>query len=138
VYCPSTDREHQRVILGLQMESSSGNEARPREATKAHELNETIPLQQVDRVKNWQEARLKAKMLTHPLFSQMLSAHVGCLRIATPVDQLTKIDDQLTQSHQVVDKYSVFAPEEGEDVEDKEEIDMFMVSLGCLNIMIQE
>ncbi|CAM6105560.1 unnamed protein product [Calypogeia fissa] len=136
-------REHQGVILGLHMESGSGNEARPRNASNAgehaHERDESMPgLPPVDRVKNWQEARLKAKLLTHPLFSQMLHAHVGCLRIATPVDQLPKIDEQLGQSQSVLEKYSVFAPEEGEDIEDKDELDDFMRNYTMILLNMQE
>lgn len=52
---------------------------------------------------DWQT---KAHILSHPLFEQLLSAHVSCLRIATPVDQLPRIDAQLAQSHQVLAKYS--------------------------------
>lgn len=55
---------------------------------------------------NWQTARCKAEILSHPLYEQLLSAHVSCLRIATPVDQLPRIDAQLAQSQQVVAKYS--------------------------------
>ncbi|KAG0495794.1 hypothetical protein HPP92_000485 [Vanilla planifolia] len=55
----------------------------------------------------WQNARYKAEILAHPLYEQLLSAHVACLRIATPVDQLPRIDAQLAQSQHVVAKYSV-------------------------------
>ncbi|RWW47765.1 hypothetical protein BHE74_00046219 [Ensete ventricosum] len=53
-----------------------------------------------------ERARCKAKIVGHPLFEQLLSAHVACLRIATPVDQLPRIDAQLSQSHHVVAKYT--------------------------------
>ncbi|CAL9043759.1 unnamed protein product [Musa banksii] len=46
-----------------------------------------------------ERARCKAKIVGHPLFEQLLSAHVACLRIATPVDQLPRIEAQLSQSH---------------------------------------
>ena len=52
---------------------------------------------------NWQHT---AEILSHLLYEQLPSAHVACLRIATPVDQLPRIDAQLTQSQQVFDKYS--------------------------------
>ncbi|OIW09289.1 hypothetical protein TanjilG_01260 [Lupinus angustifolius] len=56
-------------------------------------------------------AQWKAEILGHPLYEQLLSAHVGCLRIATPVDQLPRIDAQLAQSEDVVAKYSnTFGP----------------------------
>ncbi|KAK6151659.1 hypothetical protein DH2020_014294 [Rehmannia glutinosa] len=56
---------------------------------------------------NWEREKCKADILSHPLYEQLLSAHVSCLRIATPVDQLPRIDAQLAQSQQVVAKYSV-------------------------------
>ncbi|KAJ0788680.1 putative transcription factor Homeodomain-TALE-KNOX family [Helianthus annuus] len=57
---------------------------------------------------DWEFAKCKADILAHPMYDQLLSAHVSCLRIATPVDQLPRIDAQLAQSQQVIDKYSVF------------------------------
>ncbi|CAL0319141.1 unnamed protein product [Lupinus luteus] len=56
----------------------------------------------------WQSGRYKAEIVAHPLYEQLLSAHVSCLRIATPVDQLPRIDDQLALSQNVVAKYSSF------------------------------
>ncbi|KAF2310511.1 hypothetical protein GH714_013324 [Hevea brasiliensis] len=53
---------------------------------------------------NWERAKCKAEILGHPLYEQLLAAHVACLRIATPVDQLARIDTQLAQSQQVVAK----------------------------------
>ncbi|CAN6459783.1 unnamed protein product [Victoria cruziana] len=55
----------------------------------------------------WQNARRKAEILAHPFYDQLLSAHIACLRIATPVDQLPRIDAQLAQTQQVVAKYAV-------------------------------
>ncbi|EYU34921.1 hypothetical protein MIMGU_mgv11b016217mg [Erythranthe guttata] len=49
---------------------------------------------------NWEREKYKADILSHPLYEQLLSAHVSCLRIATPVDQLPRIDAQLAQSQQ--------------------------------------
>jgi len=77
-------------------------------------------------VVNWQNARYKADILTHPLYDQLLSAHVACLRIATPVDQLPRIDAQLAQSQQVVNKYSALGSHQGLVPDDKE-LDQFMV-----------
>nr|XP_027066652.1 homeobox protein knotted-1-like 11 isoform X1 [Coffea arabica] len=54
----------------------------------------------------WEKDKCKAEILNHPLYDQLLSAHVSCLRIATPVDQLPRIDAQLAQSQHVVAKYS--------------------------------
>ncbi|TKY58106.1 Homeobox protein knotted- 3 [Spatholobus suberectus] len=73
---------------------------------------------------NWQIGRWKAEILAHPLYEQLLSAHVACLRIATPVDQLPRIDAQLAQSQNVVAKYSAFG--HNNIVADDKELDQFM------------
>ncbi|CAN0877508.1 Homeobox protein knotted-1-like 4 [Linum grandiflorum] len=65
--------------------------------------------------------RYKGEILAHPLYEQLLSAHVSCLRIATPVDQLPRIDAQLAQSHNVLSKYPHPAPPP-----DDKELDHFM------------
>ncbi|KAK4786340.1 hypothetical protein SAY86_003029 [Trapa natans] len=75
---------------------------------------------------NWQTARYKADILGHPLYGQLLSAHVACLRIATPVDQLPRIDAQLAQSQQVVAKYSSLGSTGQGLVGEDEELDQFM------------
>ncbi|KAG1364358.1 homeobox protein knotted-1-like 13 [Cocos nucifera] len=72
----------------------------------------------------WQNARYKAEILSHPLYEQLLAAHVACLRIATPVDQLSRIDAQLAQSQHVVAKYSMLGAANNTD--DKE-LNQFMV-----------
>lgn len=48
---------------------------------------------------------LKAEIANHPLYEQLLSAHVACLRVATPIDQLPLIDAQLSQSHHLLRSY---------------------------------
>ncbi|XP_051132136.1 homeobox protein knotted-1-like LET12 isoform X2 [Andrographis paniculata] len=73
---------------------------------------------------NWEKEKCKADILNHPLYEQLLSAHVACLRIATPVDQLPRIDAQLAQSHQVVAKYSVLG--HGQPPLDDKDLDHFM------------
>ncbi|GER49758.1 homeobox protein knotted-1-like 3 [Striga asiatica] len=73
---------------------------------------------------NWERERCKADILNHPLYEQLLSAHVSCLRIATPVDQLPRIDAQLAQSQQVVAKYSVLG--QGQQPLDDKDLDNFM------------
>ncbi|KAK9683543.1 hypothetical protein RND81_10G149200 [Saponaria officinalis] len=70
-------------------------------------------------------AALKAAIVSHQLYEQVLSAHVACLRIATPVDQLPRIDAQLAQSHNVVAKYSVLGGGGGSNGGDKE-LDQFL------------
>ncbi|KAL8502602.1 hypothetical protein ACS0TY_021662 [Phlomoides rotata] len=73
---------------------------------------------------NWEREKCKADILNHPLYEQLLSAHVSCLRIATPVDQLPRIDAQLAQSHQVVSKYSLLG--HGQQPLDDKDLDNFM------------
>ncbi|XP_004511615.1 homeobox protein HD1 [Cicer arietinum] len=49
--------------------------------------------------------QVKAEIATHPLYEQLLSAHVACLRVATPIDQLPLIDSQLSHSHHLLRSY---------------------------------
>ncbi|CAI9755777.1 unnamed protein product [Fraxinus pennsylvanica] len=84
---------------------------------------------------NWQNSRYKAEILSHPLYEQLLSAHVACLRIATPVDQLPRIEAKLEQSQQVVAKYS--ALQHGNHGDDKE-LDQFMTHYVLLLCSFKE
>ncbi|WOK95066.1 homeobox protein knotted-1-like 13 isoform X1 [Canna indica] len=85
----------------------------------------------------WQNARYKSEILAHPLYEQLLSAHVACLRIATPVDQLPRIDAQLAQSQQVVSKYSVLG-NSGQMLGDDKELDQFMTHYVLLLCSFKE
>ncbi|XP_011017948.1 PREDICTED: homeobox protein knotted-1-like LET12 [Populus euphratica] len=78
---------------------------------------------------NWERAKCKAEILGHPLYEQLLSAHVACLRIATPVDQLARIDTQLAQSQDVLAKYSGVGRSH---VVDEKELDQFMTHYALL------
>jgi hypothetical protein len=69
--------------------------------------------------------------MAHPLYEQLLSAHVACLRIATPVDQLPRIDAQLAESQNVVAKYSAFG--QGMLDDDNKQLDHFMVSITFIS-----
>ena len=84
---------------------------------------------------NWQNARQKAEILAHPLYEQLLSAHVACLRIATPVDQLPRIDAQLAQSQHVVSKYSALGHGNSQMLGDEKELDQFMVWFYALFLL---
>ncbi|KAL8127952.1 homeobox protein knotted-1-like 11 isoform X1 [Apium graveolens] len=75
--------------------------------------------------REWRNAKSKADILAHPLYDQLLSAHVSCLRIATPVDQLPRIDAQLEQSQQVVAKYSILQQNNSQPLDGKD-LDQFM------------
>ncbi|XP_015085237.1 homeobox protein knotted-1-like 3 isoform X2 [Solanum pennellii] len=84
---------------------------------------------------NWQNAGYKSEILAHPLFEQLLSAHVACLRIATPVDQLPRIDAQLAQSQQVVGKYSGLGHG---NLSDDKELDQFLTHYVLLLCSFKE
>ncbi|KAI9072043.1 hypothetical protein K1719_045995 [Acacia pycnantha] len=79
-----------------------------------------------------EDARSKAEILAHLLYEQLLSAHMACLRIATPVDQLPRIDGQLAQSQNVVAKYSTLGHGAHSMVVDEKGLDLFMVSSRIL------
>ncbi|KAJ0984313.1 hypothetical protein J5N97_002669 [Dioscorea zingiberensis] len=85
----------------------------------------------------WQSARFKAEILSHPLYEQLLAAHVACLRIATPVDQLPRIDAQLAQSQHVVSKYSVLGAG-SQMLGDDKELDQFMTHYVLLLCSFRE
>ncbi|KAK8544766.1 hypothetical protein V6N13_045844 [Hibiscus sabdariffa] len=87
---------------------------------------------------NWQNARHKAEILAHPLYEQLLSAHVSCLRIATPVDQLPRIDAQLAQSQHVATKYSALGGGAQGLVSDDKELDQFMTHYVLLLCSFKE
>ncbi|XP_057957509.1 homeobox protein knotted-1-like 3 isoform X2 [Malania oleifera] len=91
-----------------------------------------------DGVLNWQNARYKAEILSHPLYEQLLSAHVACLRIATPVDQLPRIDAQLAQSQHVVAKYSALGHGNQPMVGEDKELDQFMTHYVLLLCSFKE
>lgn len=86
---------------------------------------------------NWQNAKWKAEVLSHPLYEQLLAAHVACLRIATPVDQLPRIDAQLAQSQNVVAKYSQLGNGQVMVGDDKE-LDQFMTHYVLLLCSFKE
>ncbi|KAF8400565.1 hypothetical protein HHK36_013864 [Tetracentron sinense] len=91
-----------------------------------------------DGVGPWQNARYKADILAHPLYEQLLSAHVSCLRIATPVDQLPRIDAQLEQSQHVVAKYSALGAANQSLVGEDKELDQFMTHYVLLLCSFKE
>ncbi|XXG51982.1 hypothetical protein AAC387_Pa03g0417 [Persea americana] len=86
----------------------------------------------------WQSARYKADILAHQLYEQLLSAHVACLRIATPVDQLPRIDAQLSQSQHVVAKYSMLGHGNQLLVGEDKELDQFMTHYVLLLCSFKE
>lgn len=75
------------------------------------------------------DRQLKAEIVTHPLYEQLLAAHVSCLRVATPIDQLPLIDAQLSQSHHLLRSYASLQHQHGHSLSphDRQELDNFLV-----------
>lgn len=76
-------------------------------------------------------AQLKAEIATHPLYEQLLAAHVACLRVATPIDQLPMIDAQLSQSHHILRSYASQHHQQGHSISphERQDLDNFLVIL---------
>ncbi|KAL6986138.1 Homeobox protein knotted-1-like 7 [Sarracenia purpurea var. burkii] len=76
-----------------------------------------------------QHGQLKAEIATHPLYEQLLAAHVSCLRVATPIDQLPLIDAQLSQSHNVLRAYASQHHHQNHSLSphERQELDNFLV-----------
>nr|ASU87386.1 transcription factor class II KNOX2-1 [Huperzia selago] len=96
----------------------------PKPDKRNHLIDETA-LDADDCVK-LQTAGLKAEIVSHPLYEQLLDAHVACLRIATPVDQLPKIDGQLVFCNHITAKYSSLGNQHLLFGNNKDELDQFM------------
>ncbi|PKU86659.1 Homeobox protein knotted-1-like 3 [Dendrobium catenatum] len=80
---------------------------------------------------------LKAEISVHPFLEQLLSAHVGCLRVATPIDHLPLIDAQLSQSHHLLRSYAslhrpLLSPQE------KLDLDNFLMQYSLLLCSFKE
>lgn len=74
------------------------------------------------------QRQLKGEIVTHPLYEQLLSAHVACLRVATPIDQLPLIDAQLSQSHHLLRSYaSSHQQHHSLSPHERQELDNFLV-----------
>lgn len=78
-----------------------------------------------------QNHQLKAEIATHPLYEQLLSAHVACLRVGTPIDQLPLIDAQLSQSHHPLRPYLQNATHLLSQHQ-RQELDDFLVGFSAL------
>ncbi|XVE63592.1 hypothetical protein DITRI_Ditri07aG0032200 [Diplodiscus trichospermus] len=83
-------------------------------------------------VQHWEKAKCKAMIMGHPMYEQLLEAHVACLRVATPVDKLAKIDAQLAKSQEVLAKYSSAAADAASAGATEEELDHFMTNYVLL------
>lgn len=83
----------QEPSLGVMGSSCSGGGGGGGDVSGHHDQTATVQL-------------IKAEIASHPLYEQLLAAHVSCLRVATPIDQLPLIDAQLAQSHHVLRSYA--------------------------------
>ncbi|KAI7745528.1 hypothetical protein M8C21_008227 [Ambrosia artemisiifolia] len=71
--------------------------------------------------------QMKVEIANHPLYQHILSAHVGCLRVATPIDQLPLIDAQLSHSHHLLLRYtSDHHHRQPDSTLDRHELDNFL------------
>ncbi|PPS09104.1 hypothetical protein GOBAR_AA11540 [Gossypium barbadense] len=73
-----------------------------------------------------QNRHLKAEIATHPLYEQLLAAHVSCLRVATPIDQLSLIDAQLAESHNILRSYASQQQGHSLSPHERQELDNFL------------
>ncbi|KAJ0104695.1 hypothetical protein Patl1_18652 [Pistacia atlantica] len=72
------------------------------------------------------QQQLKAEIATHPLYEQLLAAHVSCLRVATPIDQLPLIDAQLSQSHHLLRSYASHHHQHALSPHERQDLDNFL------------
>lgn len=77
-----------------------------------------------------QNHQLKAEIVTHPLYEQLLSAHVACLRVATPIDQLPLIDSQLSESQNLLRSYAHYNVSQSLSLHQRQELDNFLVGFS--------
>lgn len=117
-------QHHPEIIVELQNESGTcSNQALP--AQSGYNAGGKECADEPDKKNHVQDARLKARILAQPSWPWMLKAHINCFGIGILDDQM--IDEILCQYRNVIDKYSVFCLEEGEDFNDKN-LDKLMVN----------
>ncbi|KAL8064316.1 hypothetical protein ABFX02_01G081800 [Erythranthe guttata] len=85
-----------------------------------------------------QQQQLKAEIAAHPLYEQVLSAHVACLRVATPIDQLSLIDAQLSQSHNLLRSYAQSATHHSLTQHQRQELDDFLAQYMVVLCSLRE
>ena len=72
-----------------------------------------------------QNRQMKGEIASHLMCEQLLAAHVACLRVATPIDQLPIIEAQLSHSEHLLRSYASTAV--GFSHHDRHELDNFLV-----------
>ncbi|KAK8945683.1 Homeobox protein HD1 [Platanthera guangdongensis] len=87
------DGRHNQLGIPMSAESIAGDDTSSAAAAAGIEREQHLQL-------------VKTEISVHPLLEQLLSAHVDCLRVATPIDHLPVIDAQLAQSHHILRSYA--------------------------------
>lgn len=83
-----------------------------------------------------EQREMKAEIANHPLCEQLLAAHVACLRVATPIDQLPLIDAQLSHSHHILSSYAASASHHTHSLH-RQDLDNFLVYFIVYSIYFQ-
>lgn len=114
----------QEPSLGVMGSSSSGGGGGGGDVSGHHDQTATVQL-------------IKAEIASHPLYEQLLAAHVSCLRVATPIDQLPLIDAQLAQSHHVLRSYGSLQQANNNNnhslsPRERQELDNFLVGFNFI------
>ncbi|CAN8245302.1 unnamed protein product [Cochlearia groenlandica] len=73
-----------------------------------------------------QNRLMRGEIATHPMYEQLLAAHVACLRVATPIDQLPIIESQLSNSHNLLRSYASTSVGYSNHHHDRHELDNFL------------
>lgn len=81
---------------------------------------------------------LKGEIAVHPLCEQLMAAHVGCLRVATPIDHLPLIDAQLAQSSGLLHSYAAHRRPCFLAPHDKQDLDSFLAQYLMLLCSFRE
>jgi homeobox protein Meis1 len=55
----------------------------------------------------WEDARKRCMIFSHPLYAGLLQTHAACLCVGTPVDQIPDIQEQLSQPPMIAEKYKL-------------------------------
>lgn len=114
----------QEPSLGVMGSCSSGGGGGGGDVSGHHDQSATVQL-------------IKAEIASHPLYEQLLAAHVSCLRVATPIDQLPLIDAQLAQSHHVLRSYASLQQANNNNnhslsPHERQELDNFLVGFNFI------
>ncbi|KAJ4956282.1 hypothetical protein NE237_013065 [Protea cynaroides] len=92
--------------------------------------DDTLPMSVSLTFSGKQQRQLKAAISNHPLYEQLLEAHVGCLRVATPIDHLPLIDAQLEHAHHLLRSYA--SHHRHHHHYEKQDLDNFLVYIFTL------